>query len=101
VCSGHHSSVNVVLMIECAQCSNELGHALVAAELSETLLGFEDAECDPASDHGRVAPPANTVLDAADRAIQVLDGVGRGQRAFQRFGQTEVLQSEGFRRALP
>ena len=78
----------------------ELLHVAVAAQLAEPVLGIAERAGDPAQRHLSVPPALDVARVVRDRAVQVLDRVGRAQRAVQRAGDAQALDGQCFLQSL-
>ena len=52
----------------------------IAFDTVKLFLCRDDAESGPSANHGRTLPPLDVSRDSADGAVEILDGVCRGQR---------------------
>ena len=67
-----------------------------AADPAKSLLRTPHDHRYPPHDHRAIPPSVDVAREAADRAVQVLHGVGGGKGAIQRPTDTEALKRQRF-----
>src|SRR5262245_38510277 len=68
---------------------------LVALHPAETALSLGDPERNPPANHALAAPALYVAKNAAQRPVQVLDAVGRRERATERLCDAEAKDGQG------
>ena len=75
-------------------------HLAEAAQLAEARAGVAQCAGDLVQRHGSVLPGPHVARVVRDRAVEVLDRVGRAQRAVQRAADVQLLNGQRFLQAL-
>ena len=66
----------------------------VAAHPSEVFLRFQQCGADPTLDHGSASPALDVAGEGSDRAVEILDRVGRRQGPCEGAGDAQALDGE-------
>src|SRR5277367_5340143 len=77
-----------------AQRRDQARHLLVTFHATELALRLTDTQRDPTTNHPFSLPAFHIPTDAAKRAIHILDGVRRRERATQRLRQIQAKYGE-------
>src|SRR5574337_1710145 len=77
------------------QGGDEILHVAMATQLSEAVLGLAERAGNPSKGHLPIAPALDVARVVRDRAVEVLDRVGRAQRAVQRGDVPAVVATRG------
>ena len=82
------------------QGEHQTRHVMEASHASEAPFGIEQCGTDPALDHLPAAPALDVSGVALDRAVEILDRIGRAQGSMQGAGQTQANDGEGLVESL-
>ena len=77
-----------------SQRRDQLGHISAALDAMEAGLELVEGGANPSEDHRPAAPVLHAAGDPADAVVDVLDGVGRRERALEVLGEPELLGGE-------